>query len=164
MSGRVMLQSITNMQETYCKNDESCFPYLSNTIESGYYGLKLRFSDLGTVPVNPSAQVCLSIPAFRNFYLDKIFDKNKKSIELTLLEGATGGLEDSGHFVTHCFSLGQMERFSDKYLHMILRKSPDPKSNDMIEQSKSLPDLKIFLKNKSECGSMTVQRRESLTK
>jgi hypothetical protein len=67
------------MQETYCKSQETCFPHLTGVIDNFYYGIKLRFMDLGTKPIPHTAKICLKIPSSRNYFIDKVFDKTKKT-------------------------------------------------------------------------------------
>ena len=153
------MNSITNIQETYCKGDDTCFSFLSSVAEAGYYGIKVRLTDLGTKPIPSNAQVCISVPAFRNFYVDKVYDKNKKSLELVPIN-STGGKEQ---YETGCFTMGQLERFGDKHIYILLRKSPEPKNNDMIEQTQNLPDLKVSLRSKPLCGTMFLQGTFSLS-
>ena len=141
---------MTNLQETYCKDEETCFPFLSGTIDKNYYGVKLRLADMGTNALPQLAKICAKVPSFRNFYLDSVFDKNKKPVILELLNQSDSSL----NFTTYCFQIGQFERFSDKIFYVITRKSLQPTKNELIETNKSVPDLQFSIDNKPQCNSM----------
>lgn len=147
---------MTKQEEVYCKKDESCFPLLKNIIEKFYYGIKVRFNDLGTAPTSSQTQACVKVPHAKNYQLNKIFDKSKNEIELAALE-QTG--EDADRFATHCFPVGQIERFGEKSFYIILRKSEKRASDKQLEGAKGLPDFQLYFLEKPRCASMSLESR-----
>lgn len=147
-----MITSIHNMQETYCKNQETCFPQLSGVIDNGYYGVKVRLQDLGTSAMPANTQVCLKIPSHRNYFVDSVFGNGRSPVNL---KDATGELEDRE--VKHkCFELGPMERFGYRYFYIILRRGTGSSSEGQQNDPQPDPDLYIHFKGMQECNSMSL--------
>jgi hypothetical protein len=149
------LFSIHNMQETYCKSQETCFPHLTGVIDNYYYGIKLRLMDLGTKGVPTDAMVCLTIPESRNYYIDKVFDKSKKPVDL-VAETVSDGDQGSFQVKTQCFHLNQLDRYGYKYYYLILRRADSSSSANRGESEQEDTDLKIFFKDYQQCNSMSL--------
>lgn len=146
------------MQETYCKNQDTCFPHLSGVVENYYYGIKLRLMDLGTKPVAPNTRACVKIPNARNYYVDTVFDKTKKPVEL---EADTASSDPgTGSLVSiRCFPLGQIDRYGYKYFYLILRRSDSSSSENRGDARQLDFDLQVFFKGYQECNSMSLSRK-----
>lgn len=140
------------MQETYCKNEETCFPQLAGVINNNYYGVKIRMQDIGTVAMSSNTQVCLKVPMFRNFVVDSVFGNGRTPV--VLKEGK--GEDNDNIFKIVCFELGQLERFGYRYFYIILRKGTGSTKENQEKNPQPYPDLHIYFNGMQECNSMSL--------
>lgn len=148
--------SVMKLEETYCKNDETCFPLLKSLIDKNYYGIRIRISDVGTVAPSSDTQACIKIPRAKRYELTNVFDKNRQQIELVDLE-QTG--PDPNIYSTLCYKTGEFERFGEKTFFIILRRSKKESSDEELEEAKGLPDFNLFFLEKPQCSSMFMERK-----
>jgi hypothetical protein len=143
------------MQETYCKNQETCFPQLSGVIENNYYGVKVRLQDIGTSAMPSDTQICLNTPTYRNYFVDSVFGNGRTPVSLK----HSDGIQDDRDFRVTCFELGQIERFGYRYFYIILRRGTGSSTESQDNTPQPDPDLYIYLRGLQECNSMSLSGR-----
>ena len=88
-------------------------------------------------------------------YIDKVFDKSKKPILFSIENNQEASQNDLNSKI-QCFQLGQLDRYSYKYLYLILRRSGSSVSQNKDDSEQSETDMRVYFESYQRCNSMSL--------